>query len=131
MEPKITLLPICFKIAAMHLVCCSSLRIWRRSPLEKGPLNELFCPALDPPRAEFAEKPKHRPIRDHEHFISTKFHKHQSSGSVGKTDYRYVFKYIYMHKYTPPSFIPTKFCKLQSSGSVEKADYVFQYINLH
>ena len=45
MEPKITtLLPICFKITAMHWVCCCSLPISRRSPLEKGPLIYLFLP---------------------------------------------------------------------------------------
>ena len=45
MEPKITkLLPICFKITAMHWFYCCSLPIWRRSPLEKRPLIDLFLP---------------------------------------------------------------------------------------
>ena len=45
LEPKITtLLPICFKITAMHSVCCCNLPILRRSPFEKGPLNDLFLP---------------------------------------------------------------------------------------
>ena len=34
-------------------------------------------------------------VRDYENFISIKFRKHPSSGSVGKADY--VFQYIYMH----------------------------------
>ena len=34
-------------------------------------------------------------VRDHEHFIPTKFRKYPSIGSVGKADY--VVKYIYMH----------------------------------
>ena len=35
------------------------------------------------------------PVRDHEHFITTKFRKHPLSGSVVKADY--VFPYKYMH----------------------------------
>ena len=34
-------------------------------------------------------------VRDHEHFIPTKFRKYPLSGSVVKADY--VFPYIYMH----------------------------------
>ena len=34
-------------------------------------------------------------VRDHEHFMPTKFRKHPLSGSVVKADY--VFPYIYMH----------------------------------
>ena len=34
-------------------------------------------------------------VRDHDHFIPTKFRKHLLSGSVVKADY--VFQYIYMH----------------------------------
>ena len=34
-------------------------------------------------------------VRDHEHFIPTKFRKHPLSGSVVKADY--VFPYMYMH----------------------------------
>ena len=32
----------------MHSVCCCCIHIWRRSLLEKGPLIDLFCAALDP-----------------------------------------------------------------------------------
>ena len=45
MKPKITtLLPTCFKITAMHSVCCCSLPVWRRSSLKKGTPRDLFWP---------------------------------------------------------------------------------------
>ena len=45
MEPKVTtLLPTCFLITAMHLVCRCSLPVWRRSFLKKGTPRDLFWP---------------------------------------------------------------------------------------
>ena len=45
MEPKITtLLPTCFEIIAIHLVCRCSLLVWRRSLLKKGAPCDLFWP---------------------------------------------------------------------------------------
>ena len=41
-------------------------------------------------------------VPGNEYSINTEFRKHSSSGSVVKTDY--VFPYLYMHKYTPPSY---------------------------
>ena len=46
MEPKITtLLPTCFWIIAIHLVCRCSLPVWRRSFLKKGTPLTYFGPA--------------------------------------------------------------------------------------
>ena len=53
-----------------------------------------FCPALDPPLDGSGRKTTTL-VRDHEHFIPTKFRKHPLSGSVVKADY--VLPYIYMH----------------------------------
>ena len=53
MKPKIrTLLPTCFKITAMHSVCCCSLPVWKRSSLKKGTPRDLFwpCPGSAPGR---------------------------------------------------------------------------------
>ena len=52
-----------------------------------------FGPALDPPLGGSGRKTTTL-VRDHEHFIPTKFRKHPLSGSVEKADY--VFPYIYM-----------------------------------
>ena len=48
----------------------------------------------DPPLGGVCRK-AYKQVRDYENFISIKFRKHPSSGSVGKADY--VFQYIYMH----------------------------------
>ena len=69
---------------------------WRR-----GPRVTYFGPALDPPLGGSGWKTITL-VRDHEHFIPTKFRKHPSSGTVVKADY--VFPYIYMHQCTPPFF---------------------------
>ena len=81
MEPKITtLLPTCFKIIAIHLVCRCSLPVWRRSFLKKGtPPLTYFCPALDPTLGGSGRKTTTL-VRDHEYFIPTKFHQNPSSG---------------------------------------------------
>ena len=91
MEPKTTtLLPICFKITAMHSIYCWSLPIWRRSPLEKGPLIDLFLPS-----------PGSAPARGLPKSLNTGagpwvLYPYQvSSRSIVKADY--VFPYIYMH----------------------------------
>ena len=63
--------------------------------MEKEPFIDLFlenCPALDPPQGGVCRK-DYTQVRDYDYFISIKFRKHQSSGSVGKADY--VFQYIY------------------------------------
>ena len=83
----------------MHSVCCCCIPIWRRSSLEKEPLIDLFLancppPPLDPPLGGVCRK-AYKQVRDYEYFISIKFCKHPSSGSVAKADY--VFQYIYMH----------------------------------
>ena len=52
------------------------------------------CPALNPPLGGVCRK-AYTQVRDYEYFISIKFRKHPSSGSVGKADY--VFQYVYMH----------------------------------
>ena len=67
------------------MVYCCSLPIWRRSPLEKEPLIDLFlanCPALDLPLGGVCRK-SYTQVRDYVYFISIKFRKHLSSGSVG------------------------------------------------
>ena len=59
-----------------HNTC--SLPIWRRSPLEKEPLIDLFlanCSALDPSLGGVCRK-AYTQVRDYEYFISIKFHKH-------------------------------------------------------
>ena len=81
MEPKITtLLPTCFKIIAIHLVCRCSLQVWRRSFLKKGTPVTYFCPSLDTPRGGSGRKTTTL-VRDHEYFIPTKFHQNPSSSS--------------------------------------------------
>ena len=60
-----------------------------------------FGPTLDLPLDRSGRKTTTL-VRDHEHFMPTKFRKHPLSGSVEKADY--VFPYIYMHKCTPPLF---------------------------
>ena len=60
----------------------------------RGPSVTYFCPTLDPPLDGSGRKTIIL-VRDHEHFIPTKFHKYPSIGSVGEADY--VFPYIYMH----------------------------------
>ena len=83
MEPKIlTLLPTCFQIIAIHLVCRCSLPVSRRSFLKKGTPVTYFGPALDPPLGGSGRKTTTL-VRDHEYFIPTKFHQNPSSGSVG------------------------------------------------
>ena len=62
---------------------------WRR-----GPPVTYFGPALDPPLGGSGQNTLLH-VRGPEHFIPTKFRKHQWSGSVVKADY--VFPYIYMH----------------------------------
>ena len=54
-----------------------------------------FGPALDLHLDASGGKKTTTLVRNHEHFIPTKFRKHQLSGSVVKADY--VFPYIYMH----------------------------------
>ena len=66
--------------------------LWRRNPS----LTYFWqiAPPLDPPLGGVCRK-AYKQVRDYEYFISIKFRKHPSSGSVGKADY--VFQYIYMH----------------------------------
>ena len=61
---------------------------------EGDPPVTYFCPALDLPLGGYGRKTTTL-VRDHEHFIPTKFRKYPFIGSVGKNDY--VFPYIYMH----------------------------------
>ena len=51
-------------------------------------------PNFAPPWMDLVVK-KTTLVRDHEHFIPTKFRKYPSIGSEGKADY--AFPYIYMH----------------------------------
>ena len=44
-----------------------------------------FCPALDPPLGGSGKKTTTL-VRDHEHFIPTKFHQNQASGSGEEID---------------------------------------------
>ena len=70
-----------------------------------------FCPALDPPLDGSGQKTTTF-VKDHEHFIPTKFGKYPLSGSVVKADY--VFPYIYnVHAlvHPPPLFHLNKYIK--------------------
>ena len=78
----------------MHLVCCCSFSVWRKSSLEKGTPGTYFGPALDPPLGGFDPR-VNTIVQGHEYFIPTKFGKYPSRNSVVKADY--VFQYIYMH----------------------------------
>ena len=81
MEPKITtLLLICFRIIAIHSVCCCSLPVWRRSFFKKGTPLTYFGPIQDPPLGGSGRKTTTL-VRDLEYFIHTKFHQNPSSGS--------------------------------------------------
>ena len=64
----------------MHLVCCCSLPVWRRSLLKKGTPRDLFWPALDLPLGGSGRKITTL-VRDHEYFIPAKFHQNPLSGS--------------------------------------------------
>ena len=67
--------------------------LWRRKPS----LTYFWLiapPPLDPPQGGVCRK-AYKQVRDYEYFISIKFRKHPSGGSVRKADY--VFQYIYMH----------------------------------
>ena len=59
----------------------------------------FFGPALDPPLDGSGRKTTTL-VRDHEHFMPTKFRKHPLSGSVVKADY--VFPYILHALVNPP-----------------------------
>ena len=139
----------------MHSVCCCCIPIWRRSPLEKEPLVDLFLanclpPPLDPPLGGVCRK-AYKQVRDYEYFISIKFCKHPSSGSVRKAEEEVLWRrnpsLTYFWQIAPPPldpplggvcrkaykqvrdyeyFISIKFRKHPSSGFVGKADYVFQ-----
>ena len=76
----------------MHSVCCCSLPVWRRRPLEKGIPLTYFGPALDPPLGGFGPKVNSN-VWGHEYFIPTKFGKYPSNDSVVKADY--VFPYMH------------------------------------
>ena len=67
--------------------------LWRRNP-SLTYFWQIAPPPLDPPLGGVCRK-AYTQVRDYEYFISIKFHKHPSSGSVGKADY--VSRYIYMH----------------------------------
>ena len=80
MEQKVTtLLPTCFYIIAIHLVCRCSLPVWRRSFLKNGTPVTYFGPALDLPLGGSGQKTTTY-VRDHEYFIPTRFHQNPSSG---------------------------------------------------
>ena len=68
--------------------------LWRRNPSLTYFWQIAPPPPLDPPLGGVCQK-AYKQVRDYEYFISIKFRKHPSSGSVGKADY--VFQYIYMH----------------------------------
>ena len=97
MEPKSTTLhPTCFKIIAMHSVCCRSLSDRRKSFFwRRGPSVTYFCAcsALDPPQGRYGQNTLLH-VQDHEHFIRTKFLKHPFSGSA--TDYVFTCLYMYL-----------------------------------
>ena len=78
----------------MHSVCCCSLPVYKKSPLEKGTPVTYFGPALDPPLGGFGPK-VYKNVRGHEYCLPTKFGKYPLHDSVVKADY--VFQYIYMH----------------------------------
>ena len=65
--------------------------LWRRNPLIDLFLANCPPPPLDPPLGGVCRK-AYKQVRDYEYFISIKFRKHPSSGSVGKANY--VFQYI-------------------------------------
>ena len=67
--------------------------LWRRNP-SLTYFWQIAPPPLDPPQGEVCRK-AYKQVCDYEYFISIKFRKHPSSGSVRKADY--VFQYIYMH----------------------------------
>ena len=91
MEPKVTILhPTCFYIRFIAVAFQSKTEVRCR----RGPPVTYFGPALDPPLDGSGRKTTTL-VRDHGHFIPTKFRKHPLSGSVVKADY--VFLYIYMH----------------------------------
>ena len=55
MKPKTTTLhPTCFKIIAMHSICCYSLPVWRRSFLKKGTQWPISAPLWISPWADMA-----------------------------------------------------------------------------
>ena len=81
MEQKITtLLPTCFSIIGIHLVCRCRLPVWRRSFLKKETPRDLFWPSPGSVLGRSGRKTTTL-VRDHEYFIPTKFRQNPSSGS--------------------------------------------------
>ena len=140
----------------MHSVCCCCIPIWRRSPLEKEPLIDLFLANCLPPWirpwVEFAEKPINRCVIMSTSSLSSFVNIHQVV-PVGKAAEEILWRrnpsLTYFWQIAPPPLDPTlggvcrkaykqvrdyeyfisiKFHKHPWSGSVGKADYVFQYI---
>ena len=126
--------------------------LWRRNP-SLTYFWQIASPPLDPPLGGFCRK-AYKQVRDYEYFISIKFRKHPSSGSVGKAAEEVIRRrnpWSIFGKLPPPPgsapgwscqkaykqvrdyeyFISIKFRKHPWSGSVGKADYVFQYIYMH
>ena len=66
-----------------------------------------FGPALDPPLDGSGRKTTTL-VRDHEHFMPTKFRKHPSSGSVVKADYVFPYR-TYTCISAPPLFHVNKY----------------------
>ena len=91
--------------------------LWRRNPS----LTYFWQIApLDPPLGGVCRK-AYKQVRDYEYFISIKFRKHPSSGSVGNADY--VFQYIYMHECTHPPF-------LHLNKYIKNSLKIFKHLNL-
>ena len=96
MEPKITtLLPTYASRSLLSIWFVAVAFLSEDGFLKKGTPRDLFCPPPLDPSLGGSGRNALLPVRGHEHFIPTKFRKHQSSGSVVKADY--VFPYIYMH----------------------------------
>ena len=64
----------------MHSVCRCSIPVRRRSFFKQGPPWHIFAPTPDQPLSKSGRKTTTL-VRDHEHFIPTKFHQNSSSGS--------------------------------------------------
>ena len=63
--------------ACRSLQCISFIAFGlKKNFVEEGDPRDLFCPIMDPPPDGYGPK---KPVRDHEHFIPTKFRKNQVS----------------------------------------------------
>ena len=96
--------------------------LWRRNPSLTYFWQIALPPPLDPPQGGVCQK-AYKQVRDYEYFISIKFPKHPSSGSVRKADYVFQYTYIVHALVHPPPF-------LHLNKYIKSSLKIFKHLNL-